>query len=116
MTATAMIAYFDSSPKPSVMMNSGSSATFGMGKVRSISGCTNARIQGVEPIARPIATPGTPPSRNPITIRLRLAARCAADLSVYVGTYCQPMIPSIYQPVADQLETVHVIEEIGAGR
>jgi uncharacterized protein DUF6282 len=39
-----------------------------------------------------------------------------ADLGVYVGTYCQPMIPSIYQPVADPMETVRVIEEIGPER
>ncbi len=39
-----------------------------------------------------------------------------ADLGVYVGTYCQPMIPSIYQPVADPMETVRAIEEIGAER
>lgn len=39
-----------------------------------------------------------------------------AGLGTYVGTYCQPMIPSIYQPVADPFETVQVIREIGAGR
>ncbi len=35
---------------------------------------------------------------------------------VYVGTYCQPMIPSLYQPVADPFETVRTIQEIGADR
>ncbi len=39
-----------------------------------------------------------------------------ADLGVFVGTYCQPMIPSIYQPVADPLETIAVIREIGPER
>jgi hypothetical protein len=39
-----------------------------------------------------------------------------ADLGVYVGTYCQPMIPSLYQPVADPMETVRTIKEIGAER
>lgn len=39
-----------------------------------------------------------------------------ADLGVYVGTYCQPMIPSIYQPVADPFETIRVIQEIGPER
>ncbi|MDE3111347.1 MAG: hypothetical protein KGN00_05810 [Chloroflexota bacterium] len=39
-----------------------------------------------------------------------------ADLGVYVGTYCQPMIPSIYQPVADPFETVKVVQEIGPER
>ncbi len=39
-----------------------------------------------------------------------------ADLGVYVGTYCQPMIPSLYQPVADPMETVRVIAEIGPER
>ena len=39
-----------------------------------------------------------------------------ADLGVFVGTYCQPMIPSIYQPIADPFETVQVIQEIGAER
>ena len=33
-----------------------------------------------------------------------------------VGTYCQPMIPSLFQPVADPMETVKTIKEIGADR
>src|SRR5258708_17850274 len=28
-----------------------------------------------------------------------------ADLGVFVGTYCQPMIPTLYQPVAHPMET-----------
>lgn len=36
-----------------------------------------------------------------------------AGLGVYVGTYCQPMIPSLYQPVADPMETINTIKEIG---
>ena len=39
-----------------------------------------------------------------------------AELGVYVGTYCQPMIPSLYQPVADPFETVQTINEIGPER
>jgi predicted metal-dependent phosphotriesterase family hydrolase len=39
-----------------------------------------------------------------------------ADLGVYVGTYCQPMIPSLYQPVADPMETVNTIKAIGPRR
>lgn len=39
-----------------------------------------------------------------------------AELGVYVGTYCQPMIPSIYQPLADPFETVETIRAIGAER
>jgi hypothetical protein len=39
-----------------------------------------------------------------------------ADEGVYVGTYCQPMIPSLYQPVADPFETVRTINEIGPER
>jgi hypothetical protein len=39
-----------------------------------------------------------------------------AALGVYVGTYCQPMIPSLYQPVADPMETVRTIKAIGAER
>jgi hypothetical protein len=38
------------------------------------------------------------------------------DLGVYVGTYCQPMIPSLYQPVADPAETIRTIKEIGPDR
>ena len=38
------------------------------------------------------------------------------DLGVYVGTYCQPMIPSLYQPVADRMETIRTIKEIGPDR
>jgi hypothetical protein len=33
-----------------------------------------------------------------------------------VGTYCQPMIPSLYQPVCDPFETVDTIKAIGAAR
>jgi hypothetical protein len=39
-----------------------------------------------------------------------------ADLGVYVGTYCQPMIPSLYQPVCDPMETIKTIREIGPAR
>jgi hypothetical protein len=39
-----------------------------------------------------------------------------ADLGAYVGTYCQPMIPSLYQPVADPMETIRTIKEIGPER
>ena len=39
-----------------------------------------------------------------------------AALGTYVGTYCQPMIPSLYQPVQDPMETVEVIRRIGADR
>jgi hypothetical protein len=39
-----------------------------------------------------------------------------AALGTYVGTYCQPMIPSLYQPVQDPLETVTTIQRIGASR
>src|SRR5436190_7676669 len=38
------------------------------------------------------------------------------DLGVYVGTYCQPMIPSLYQPVADPMETIRTMKEIGPER
>jgi len=37
-------------------------------------------------------------------------------LGTYVGTYCQPMIPSIYQPIADPFETVEVLKAVGAER
>jgi len=39
-----------------------------------------------------------------------------ADLGTYVGTYCQPMIPSLYQPIQDPAETVETIREVGADR
>lgn len=39
-----------------------------------------------------------------------------AALGTYVGTYCQPMIPSLYQPVQDPMETVETITRIGASR
>ena len=39
-----------------------------------------------------------------------------ANLGVYVGTYCQPMIPSLYQPVADPMETIRTIQAIGPQR
>ena len=38
------------------------------------------------------------------------------DLGAYVGTYCQPMLPSLYQPVVDPFETFRVVREIGAER
>ena len=37
------------------------------------------------------------------------------DLGVYVGTYCRPMIPS-YRPVANPMETIRTIKEIGPDR
>ena len=42
--------------------------------------------------------------------------RTLADLGTYVGTYCQPMIPSLYQPVQDPMETVETIRAVGAAR
>jgi len=39
-----------------------------------------------------------------------------AALGTYVGTYCQPMIPSLYQPVQDPMETVETIRRIGPDR
>jgi hypothetical protein len=39
-----------------------------------------------------------------------------ASLGVYVGAYCQPMIPSIYQPVCDPMETVELIKAVGPDR
>ncbi len=39
-----------------------------------------------------------------------------AALGVYVGTYCQPMIPSLYQPVVDPMETIRTIQAIGPER
>ncbi len=42
--------------------------------------------------------------------------RQLADLGAYVGAYCQPMIPSLYQPVCDPFETVDTIRAIGADR
>ena len=39
-----------------------------------------------------------------------------AELSVYVGTYCQPMIPSLYRPVADPMESIQAMKEIGPER
>jgi len=42
--------------------------------------------------------------------------KALADLGVYVGTYCQPMIPSLYQPVVDPMETINTIKAIGPER
>lgn len=39
-----------------------------------------------------------------------------ADAGAYVGAYCQPMIPSLYQAVQDPFETVDTIREVGAER
>lgn len=39
-----------------------------------------------------------------------------AELGTYVGVYCQPMIPSLYQPVQDPMETVEAIKQVGAER
>ena len=39
-----------------------------------------------------------------------------AALGTFVGTYCQPMIPSLYQPVQDPMETVEAIRRIGPAR
>ena len=42
--------------------------------------------------------------------------RGPAARGFYVGPSCQPMIPSLYQPVADPMETVRTIREIGPER
>lgn len=39
-----------------------------------------------------------------------------AQLGAYVGTYAQPMIPSLYQPVQDPFETVETIKAVGVDR
>lgn len=39
-----------------------------------------------------------------------------ADRGAFVGTYAQPMIPSLYQPVQDPFETVEAIRRVGARR
>ena len=39
-----------------------------------------------------------------------------AAVGTYVGAYCQPMIPSIYQPVCDPFETLTLIRAVGADR
>jgi hypothetical protein len=39
-----------------------------------------------------------------------------ADLGVYVGTYRQPMIPSLYQPIQNLFETIRTIQAIGPER
>jgi len=39
-----------------------------------------------------------------------------AGLGTYVGTYCQPMIPSIYQPICDPFETINLIKTFGADK
>jgi hypothetical protein len=39
-----------------------------------------------------------------------------ASMGTYVGAYCQPMIPSIYQPVCDPFETITLIKTVGADR
>jgi hypothetical protein len=40
--------------------------------------------------------------------------KALAAVGAYVGTYCQPMIPSLYECVADPFETVKTIAEVGA--
>jgi hypothetical protein len=42
--------------------------------------------------------------------------RTLANLGTFIGTYCQPMIPSLYQPVQDPMETVETIKSIGPDR
>lgn len=39
-----------------------------------------------------------------------------ADRGAFVGTYAQPMIPSLYQPIQDPFETVETIRSVGASR
>jgi Family of unknown function (DUF6282) len=39
-----------------------------------------------------------------------------ADLGTFVGAYCQPIIPSLYQPVQDPMETIEVIKRVGPAR
>ena len=53
-------------------MNRGRIATLGMGKVALISGCMIARTKGESPMAKPMITPGTAPSRKPTRMRTTL--------------------------------------------
>ena len=39
-----------------------------------------------------------------------------ADQGTYVGIYCQPMIPSLYQPIQDPMESVEALRAVGADR
>jgi hypothetical protein len=39
-----------------------------------------------------------------------------ADLGVFVGPYCPPMIPSLCRPIQDPFETIRTIQAIGPER
>ena len=71
-SAVMMTMVFDSSPMPNQMMNSGSSASFGIGRVVSIGGSNAARTPLCMPMSRPIGTPTMTQIANAMPKRIRL--------------------------------------------
>ena len=67
-----MTIVFDSSPMPNQMMNSGSSASFGIGRVVSIGGSSTARTPLCMPMSRPTGTPMTTQIAKAMPKRIRL--------------------------------------------
>ena len=66
----AINAYFDPSPMPNQITNSGSSAIFGIGKIAATSGTSPARTRLKSPIIVPTAIPRLTPMSEPMISRV----------------------------------------------
>jgi hypothetical protein len=73
-------------------------------------------FQELLPLARLAKEIGVRATLDHPLLELNKLLKQLRDLGVYVGTYCQPMIPSLYQPVADPMETIRTIKENGPDR
>ena len=75
-TPNASVAIFEPSPMPNQMMNSGTSAIFGIGNSADTTAMPGERMRDDRPTARPMPMPNTVPTIQPIASRASDALRC----------------------------------------
>ncbi len=75
-TPNASVAIFEPSPIPNQMMNSGTSAIFGIGNSAETTAIPGERSNDDSPTARPRAMPNTVPIIQPMASRASDALRC----------------------------------------
>ena len=75
-TPNASVAILEPSPMPNQMMNSGTSAIFGIGNSADTTAMPGERSSDDRPTARPRPIPNTVPTIQPIASRASDALRC----------------------------------------
>ncbi len=75
-TPNASVAIFEPSPMPNQMMNSGTSAIFGIGNSAETTAMPGERSSDDSPTQRPRPMPNTVPTVQPIASRASDADRC----------------------------------------